>query len=654
ATGSTTCTVAEGQGVAGIETLCDDNLALARQLVGTIEAQAASLPRPLTWDETFGQLDLAFFSVFNASEFPYLMGVTHPDEAIREAARDCEAKTEKLTTSLFFNRALADVLRAYAAQKDPLSPERQRFVAETLRDFRRNGIDLDADDKKRLSQLNEELTELGQRFVAEIGDSTSSIEVRPDQLKGLSESFISKHPAGANGKVTLTTDYTDFYDVAKFAEDREMAKRLYVKFVNRGGDVNVRRIERVLELRHEKAELLGYPSWAAYAVEPRMAKTVGAVEAFLDRVSTAIAPAVQRELAAFRKLFNAKGNRGKPMVPSDRYFLTEQLKNTRYKLDSKKLAQYFEIDRVTQGILGLTAEMYGLDFVVIEGRVWHPSVKTVEVREKDGKVVGTFYLDLQPREQKYKHAAMFGIREAKTLPNGSYQSPVAALVCNFPGPGEPMNHDQVVTYFHEFGHVLHHLFSKTELASFAGTNTARDFVETPSQMFEEWAWDRGVLDRFARHSATGAKIPAAMYEAMVASRRAGLALHTERQLYLARLDLNFHASEPGFSSTDRLAQVHRKSFSFQYVPGTHFQSSFGHLIGYDAGYYGYQWALTLAFDVLSRFQREGLLNRNTARAWREGVLSRGGSRDPSELVRGFLGREPTEEAYVDFLQRSPG
>ena len=245
---------------------------------------------------------------------------------------------------------------------------------------------------------------------------------------------------------------------------------------------------------------------------------------------------------------------------------------------------------------------------------------------------------------------MFAVRTAKKLPDGTQQTPIAALVCNFPEPGEPMAHDQVVTYFHEFGHVLHHLLTETELASVSGTNTARDFVETPSQMFEEWAWSREVLDLFAKHPKTGAKIPAALFDALTSSRRFGLALATERQLFLARLDLGYHVREPGFDTTKVLQEIHEEHFSFDYVPGTHFQSSFGHLIGYDAGYYGYQWALALAYDVLSRFKKEGLLNAATAGDWRRKVLSRGGSLDERSLIRSFLGREPSEKAYADFLK----
>ena len=589
-------------------------------------------------------------SINNASEFPYLMGVVHPDEAVRNAARACETKTDKLVTGIFLDAQLAKVLKAYAAKKEQLPDERQRFVEETLRDFRRNGIDLPTDQQKRLRAINEEITQLGQRFIAEISASRGVIELDPRQLAGLPDSYVKSHPPDPAGKVLITTDYPDYYPFVKYALDRESAKRLYVKFVNRGGDVNVSRLDRLFALRWEKAKMLGYGNWADYAIEPRMAKNAAEVQAFLDRVSKAIAPAVEQELKDFRaELVRLTGNPRRPMTPPDRYFLTERLKNKRYKFDSKELANYFEIDAVTKGLFDITSKMYGLTYETLEEKAWHPDVSVHELRS-NGKRIGKFYLDLQPREHKYKHAAMFAVRTAKKLPDGTAQTPIAALVCNFPAPGEPMAHDQVVTYFHEFGHVLHHLLTETELASVSGTNTARDFVETPSQMFEEWAWSREVLDRFAKHPQTGAKIPKPLFDALTNSRRFGLALATERQLFLARLDLGYHVREPGFDTTKVLEEIHQEHFSFAYVPGTHFQSSFGHLIGYDAGYYGYQWALALAYDVLSRFKKEGLLNPATAADWRQKVLSKGGSLDERSLIRAFLGRAPSEKAYADFLK----
>ncbi|HZO16547.1 MAG TPA: M3 family metallopeptidase, partial [Polyangiaceae bacterium] len=574
----------------------------------------------------------------------------HPDEAVRNAARGCETKTDELVTGIWLDAELAKVIKAYAQKNEKLTPERARFLEHTLRDFRRNGIELPADKQKRLREINNELTELGQRFIAEISSSKGTISIKPEQLAGLPEEYKKAHPPGPDGKVVISTDYPDYYPFVTYAADRKLAKELYILFDNRGGDVNVSRLDKLLTLRTEKAKMLGYASWADYAIEPRMAKTASEVKAFLDRVSTAIGDPVERELKEFRSEHGRiAGNANKPLIPPDMYFLTDRLREKRYKLDSQELAKYFEINRVTKGLLDITARMYGIEYKPVKEKVWHPSVTTYEVLS-GGKPIGKFYLDLFSRDDKYKHAAMFTIRTAKTLPDGTRQTPIASLVCNFPNPGEPMQHNQVVTYFHEFGHVLHHLLTETELASFAGTATVRDFVEAPSQMFEEWAWSRDVLDLFARHPQSNAKIPDALFEAMIRSRRFGLALSTQRQIFLAQLDMAYHTQEPGFDTTALLEKVHNQYFAFQYVKGTHFQSSFGHLIGYDAGYYGYQWALSLAHDVLGRFKTEGLLNPKVAADWRRLVLSRGGAAEERKMIEEFLGRPPTEAAYVTFLR----
>ena len=642
--------VALGMTVDGVTRLCDDNLALARKIVERIKTEDGNKPASLTWQTTLGRLDDAFLSISNASEFPYLVGVAHPNEAVRNAARGCETRTDKLVTSIWLDADLAKVVKAFAATKPQLTTERQRYLDHTLRDFRRNGIELGAAEQTRLRELNKELTELGQRFIAEISSSKGKIEIRPEQLAGLPDSYQKAHAPGPKGKVTITTDYPDFYPFVTYALDRNAAKKLYSHFVNRGGDANVGRLDRLLKLRYEKAQLLGYPTWADYAIEPRMAKKAATAKAFLDRIRLAIKPAVAAELKAFRAEHRRLSSSAySPMIPPDRYFLTDRLRAKRFKLDSQALAQYFEIEAVTKGLLDITAAMYGLEYKSVPPAAWHESVHAYEVRSK-GKPIGKFYLDLHSRDDKYKHAAMFTIRTGKTLRSGERQTPVASLVCNFPKPGEPVPHAQVVTFFHEFGHILHHLLTETELASFSGTNTARDFVETPSQMFEEWAWSREVLDRFARHPKTGAKIPDKLFKAMTESRRFGLALATERQLFLARLDLGYHTAAPGFDTTKLLEKIHNDHFSFKYVKGTHFQSSFGHLIGYDAGYYGYQWALAMAHDVLGRFKKEGLFNTKTAAAWRRITLARGGAYDERKMITEFLGRPPTEQAYADFLQ----
>lgn len=636
-----------GMTVPGVTQLCDEHLERAAALL----AQIVSGKKGGTtskFDDTFGLLDDALLTVQNGSDFPYLMGVAHPDEMVRKAAQLCETKTDRLVTSLWLDTKLYGTLKAFAETKPKVSAEKQRFINHALRDFRRGGIELGAEQQTRLRALNAELTQLGQRFIAAISSSRGSIRVRAGSLAGLDDVYRNSHVPDSKGWVTITTDYPDYFPFVRYSRDRAAARRLYVEFTNRGGDDNVARLDRILALRHEKAKLLGYSNWADFAIEIRMAKNAATAQAFLQRVSAAIKTAAKTEYAEFlAEASRSKIKTHKGLIPPDRYFLTDRLRKRKYKLDTQLLAEYFEIGKVTKGLLAITSKMYGVEYKSVPAAAWHESVQAFEVHA-DGKRIGKFYLDLFPRKAKYKHAAMFTLRGAKGSSEG--HTPIAALICNFPSPGKPMPHAQVVTYFHEFGHVLHQLLSRTETSRFAGTNTARDFVEAPSQMFEEWAWSRDTLDVFAIHRKTSSKIPADLLAALRRSRRAGLALSTQRQLFLAQLDLAYHTSPPGSDSTTILQAVHKDNFLFRYVEGTHFQSSFGHLISYDAGYYGYQWALSLSHDVLSRFKSEGLMNRATAADWRRHILSKGGSRDEASLVEAFLGRPATEQAYTDYLR----
>ena len=633
--------------VAGIQKLCDRNLAIAESILKELRHRQ-SQGGALLFSNTFGRFDDAKLAIFNASEFPYLLGVTHPDPAMRRAARLCEAKTDALLTRLYFDKQLAQLFKRFAKKQPKLKPERQRFVTETLRDFGRNGLDLPAQSQQRLRAINKRLTELGQRFIAEIANSSEGLELLPRQLAGLPEAFISSHPPGNNGRIRITTNYTDYFPFVSFATDRRAAKQLYIKFVNRGGTTNVHRLEKILGLRHEKAQLLGYATWADYAIEPRMARTAAAAKAYLARIRAVIAPRIKQELATFRSEFVAvTGMPASEMGPPDLYFLRQRLKARHFKLDSAKLAEYFDVSRVSSGLFDLAKRMYGLSFRRHDAQLWHPEVQAYAVH-RAGKQIATIYLDLHPRPAKYKHAAMFSIRTAKTFPSGLRQRPMAALVCNFPRAGEPMQHGQVVTYFHEFGHLLHHILGQSELATYAGTNTVRDFVEAPSQMFEEWAWSPEVLQLITQ-GPNNEVLPVAIVEKMRRARGLGLALATERQLFLAQLDLALHSTPPGFDSSSLLAKIHQRNFSFGRIQGTHAQSSFSHLISYDAAYYSYQWSLAFAHDVLTRFKREGLLNPVPAEAWRKHVLSRGGSADERKMLNHFLGRDPSVQAYVDFL-----
>lgn len=645
--------VALGQTPDGVRKMCDERLAAAKTHTDAIKALKGASPDKLTYTSTVGRFDDVILEVTNASSFPYLMGMSHPDGATRAAAKECEPKVDAFQTSLWLDADLASVMKAYAAKGEKLEGERAQLLADALRDFRRNGLELLAEKQTRLRALNASITKTGLEFMSNIGGDVGSIEIDAKDLAGLPKEYVAAHAPNAKGKVTITTDTPDYTPFMTYAKNRKLALELYSKFVNRGGVENARLLEKLLEMRSEKAKLLGYETWADYAIEPRMAKTKKTVREFLDNLAKAIAEPAKVEMAELRKEHVRLG--GKPtdvLNPPDRLYLEDRVRNAKFSFDSQKLSEYLEIGTVKKGLLDITSRMYDLEYREVQAKAWHPDVTAYEVWSK-GEKIGLFYLDLYSRADKYKHAAMFPIRKAKRLSNGKWQTPIAALECNFPKPGAQaalMQHEEMVTFFHEFGHVLHEMLTRSELAQFSGSEAKRDFVEVPSQMFEEWAWSREVLDIFARHHETKAKIPDDLFKAMAQSRSFGIALYTQRQLVFASLDYELHTRAVPLDSTKVMEEVQTKVDSFPYVKGTHGQTSFGHLITYDAGYYGYQWALSLTRDVLTRFRKEGLMNTTTTNAWRTEVLSKGGGIDPVDLVTRFLGRAPNHDAYFAYVK----
>lgn len=654
----------------GVVALCESHLRRAADDLAAVKWQA-SVGEP-TWETTLGPIDDLSYEIGLGAGMSELMSVGHPDAAVREAAKACRPKVDKFYTEMMLDAELAAAVERYAASKPQLEGTRARLLRELRRDFRRNGLGLPEATQAQLRALNERITALEQAFETNLSEARGTIQVTPAQLAGTPEAFVAAHPPGPDGLVTLSTDYPDYFPVLTYADDREVAKRLNFAFDNRAADKNVKLLEEVLTLRTQKAKLLGYATWADYVLEARMAGGGEAVQRFLDGVKDTVAAPAAAEYARYAAAHAAlgkatdaagKGPSDRPGatrggIPNyDRMYLAQRLRQQDYQFDDKLLSEYFEVGKVTDGLLDIVSRLFGVRFVDRpDAPRWFAGVRALDVVEGEGEATRTLariYLDLHPREGKYKHAAMFGLRDGKRLADGSYVTPIAALMCNFPATTDAapglLTHDQVQTFFHEFGHALHHALTQEALASFSGTNTVRDFVEAPSQLLEEWAWDRETLDLFARHHRSGETIPDALFTAMTRARAFGRAVDTERQLSLAALDIAYH-SRPTPLDTDAVrAEVMSETQRFGFQPDTHFQGTFGHLMGYDAGYYGYQWALALAQDMLTRFRSEGMLNREVAGAYRRAILERGAGPDEKALVEGFLGRPTNLEAYGRFL-----
>jgi len=624
---------------------CEDAIAACDAGVDAIVARPDG---ERTFANTLGALEEATDGVSQASGQYAFMAYVAEGEELREAARASEERIDKYLIDLSFREDLYAAIKAYAARGEALGGEEARLLEFELRDYRRNGFELAEAERARVRELSDELVSLGVEFQKNIAEWDDGIVVSREDLAGLPDAFIDSlgtEEGEGETRYRVSLDYPEFFPFMGKARSSELRRSLFAKEQVKGGDTNVAVLERALAARREAADLLGYDSWASYAHEVCMSKERERVAAFLADLREKLAAKVEADLALMEEV-----NEGPANIWDWRY-CHDQLLQTRYAVDDFEVAQYFPLDACLEGLFDVCQRLLGVRFEARpDAPVWHEDVQAFDVYEADGdEAFARFYMDLFPRPNTYGHAAAFTLRGGRRLADGSYQKPVSAIVANFTKPSAEtpslLRHSEVETLFHEFGHILHQTLTRTEYGRFSGTRTERDFVEAPSQMLEHWVWDREVLGSFTRHYETGEPLPDALLDSMLAAKTLSSGIMTTRQLYFAHLDQAYHA--PGFDGdTTAATEALHEITSFPYTPGTHFQSGWGHLFGYDARYYGYLWSHVFGDDMFTRFEGTGLLNPELGAQYRHTVLERGGSVDGDQLVRDFLGREPNSDAFL--------
>ena len=549
-----------------------------------------------------------------------------PDSAIRNQAQKSLAQIDKYGNEVALDEKLYRAVKDYSKSKEAqaLTGPRKKYLTETIEDYERNGFALTAAQRKELQQLNDKIGDLSIAFGANIAKDQSFLLVNEADMKGLPDDFKKSRPkAGEAYRITL--DGPTYSTFMKYAESEPMRKQLYVLYNNRAADTNVDVLKQILVERQKKAKLLGYKTYGAYQTSSRMAKNPEAVWAFetklVDRVKVKSQQDLEELLVVKRAYLKDPGV--KTMSPWETSFYNNILMKDKYQLDAEKVKEYFEVNHVVEGLFNTTQQLFGLKFnEVKDPSVWYKDARLFEV-QRDGKLIGRFYLDLFPRDNKYSHAACFGVQSGKQTAQG-YQLPTAVLLCNFnaPTPGKPalMSHSQVVTFFHEFGHVMHNLVTTAELSSQAGTSVKRDFVEAPSQILENWAWNYDALKTFAKHYQTGEVLPKPLYDKMWAARNVGSGLGAAQQILYGTLDMTLHDRfDPNGAetTTDVLKKLQNQITPFAYLDGTHMQAAFCHLTGYGAGYYGYMWSKVYAEDMFSVFEKNGVMDQKTGLRYRD-------------------------------------
>ncbi|MCX6781425.1 MAG: Zn-dependent oligopeptidase [Candidatus Magasanikbacteria bacterium] len=486
-----------------------------------------------------------------------------------------------------------------------------------------------------------------------IFEDVRSIKIKVSDLAGMPGDFCEAHAVDEDGFVTITTDYPDYRPFMIYAENTEARKELFLCFHSRAYPKNEDVLKKMIARRQELARLLGYDSWADYVMEDKMIKTSSAVQNFIDAIDAQARIPAQRDydaLLAEKRLMYPDATEVEEFEKS---FWEERAKRRNFNFDSLAVRAYFEYNKVQDGLLALTEELFGISYQRVDDAVvWHSSVDVFDVFRAE-KNIGRIYLDMHPRVYKYKHAAQF------TLQSGvaGIQLPEGVLVCNFSDPSTSspalMDHDQVTTFFHEFGHLLHHILGGAqEFIYFSGVATERDFVEAPSKFFEEWEMDAATLKRFAHHTETHEQIPTGLVECMRAADEFGKGLFVRRQMVFAALSLhcyNRRATDPEISVHDLGVLDQTQYGQFPHTEGTYHECSFGHLDGYSAIYYTYMWSLVIAKDLLSKFPDHDMMNEVETRAYARSILEPGGSKDAADLVKDFLGREYSFDAFNTWL-----
>jgi len=569
-----------------------------------------------------------------------LMEEVHPDSAMRSSSELFTQKVSAFNNDLSLNRKVYEALAEIDQSK--LAGQTKYYLQKTLRDFKLAGVDKDEATRAKITDLRKELVLISQDFARNIREDVRIVYAdNVKELDGLPQDFIDRHKPESDGRIKLTINYPDAIPVFTYAKSESLRKRMYMEYNNRAFPKNIEVLDKMIAKRYELANLLGFPNWAAYITSDKMVGSEKNANDFIEKIANASHDRSEREYQILldRKKQDVPGATEVNAWESGYY--SELVRKAKYDFDGQKVRPYFPYDEVKLGILNVYSKLFGVEFRRNNSApVWHPSVECYDTYE-NGDLVGRFYLDMHPRKDKYNHAAQFGIRNGVE----GKQIPEAALICNFPGgeTGDPglMEHSDVQTFFHEFGHLLHTLFAgHLKWIGIAGISTEWDFVEAPSQLLEEWSWDPATLQSFALNYQTKEPIPAELVKQMRRANEFGKGLGVTGQMYYAKLSLSCYDRNPKEVNTTELVKTLRGKYTpYKYVEGTHMQTAFGHLDEYSAIYYTYMWSLVIAKDFFSKFDQKDLLAHDIAKRYRDAVLAPGGSKPAGELVKSFLGRD---------------
>ncbi len=632
--------------VAGFAKIVNDRLAAAQTAID----QITSVKGARTIDNTLAPYDETIRQINASLYLSALVQQVHPDVTFRDHATEMVRKASAVQTALSLNRDVYHALASLDVSK--ADPATQYYVKRQLLEFRLAGVDKDDASRAQLKKLNDELTEEQSAFDRNISDDQKKVEVTdPKQFEGLPQDYIDRHKPGPDGKIYITTNYPDAFPVFKFSKSDDLRRRVTLAFDTRAYPTNKDVLEKMMKTRYEIATLLGYSSWADYNAADKMIKTGGNIADFIQKVDSAARPIAHREFAMLLAEKRKTDPGANDIWDYEVSYLNEQVRRAQFNFDSQLVRPYLPFNEVRQGILDTAATLFHVTFSREENvPAWDPAVETWDVVDH-GKTVGRFYLDMHPRPGKYSHAEMAPVLDGIR----GKQLPEAILVCNFPNPtaDDPglMEYGDVVTFFHEFGHLMHWILGgQQQWAGISGISMEGDFVEAPSQMLEEWMHSPQVLASFARHYKTGEPIPAELVARMNRASAFGRGTGESQQNAYTAISYNVYKGKPQDVDLDAATVSAQKQYTpFLPLPGAHLYASFGHLAGYSSAYYTYLWDKVIAEDFFSQFDHSNLLGGEAPMRYRHAVLEPGGSVSANDLVKNFLGREQNMDAFQKWM-----
>uniref|UniRef100_A0A665V033 Peptidase M3A/M3B catalytic domain-containing protein n=1 Tax=Echeneis naucrates TaxID=173247 RepID=A0A665V033_ECHNA len=627
--------------ISGVKKVYDD--------IGSLSPENVSVENTL---KALAHADLDYASSRYVLGFPQYV---FPSKEVRSASTEADKKLSDFDVEMTMRE---DVFtRITKNLKENLTPEEKRFLDRRVALGKRRGLHLSKEVQEEIKRTSKLISELSIEFNKNLNEDNTYLVFSEYELGGLAHSYLNGLERTANGQYKVTLEYPHYYPLMKRCHNPETRRKMETAFHSRCKEVNTAILEQLIHLRAKMADLLGYSSHANYVLEINMAKNASNVSDFLDTFYETLKPIGIKErkyiLALKKRECLMKGYQFDGQINAwDLPYYMNQVEQCKFAVNKDKLIEYFPLDVVTKGLFGIYQELLGLTFTeIVNAHVWHEDVKLYSAHDTDtGEEIGQFYLDLHPREGKFGHAACFGLQPGCRGPDGNRCLPVAAMVANFTKPRKDMpcllQHHEVETYFHEFGHVMHELCSKTTFSEFSGTLVETDFVEVPSQMLENWVWEKEPLRRMSGHYKDGSPIPDNLLDKLITSRVANTGLMNLRQVVLSKVDQSLHTSSHA-DTAEVFAKHCQEILGVPATPGTNMTASFSHLAGgYDGQYYSYLWSEVYSMDIyFSRFKKEGIMNPKVGKEYRRVILEAGGSVDGIDMLKTFLGRVPCQDAF---------